>query len=101
MKILEAPLTGWLRWEQLDAPYRAVLRYRDATEQWRPGAPVIVVQQKIGDTWGPTPGQWLLETLTEGKEPSDRIYLDGGQGWNVTGMRAVIEEALNITGGVR
>ena len=77
-----------------DRYYRAVLIkggwFND--DEYAPnGNPdLISVEQQLGtDRWGPTGGHWYVETLmgrcedSNRDEPTDSIYIDGGQGWKI------------------
>jgi len=81
-----------------DTPHRALLTHED-------GAYYIKIEMQCKDgEWHVTPGQWYLSTLVgadkwgghPGKWVDDKIFIDFGQGWFITGMHDVLEEALNI-----
>jgi hypothetical protein len=62
--------------------YRAILKQQEEGD-------VLVIEQKIDGEWSRTPGQWLISTLME--DPlRDKIYIDYGAKWLVSGMREAL-----------
>lgn len=56
----------------------------------KPDGVVLYVEEKSGKTYGRW--SWYLSTLLEGRV-EDKLALDFGQGWYVTGMKDVLDEA--------
>lgn len=104
-KILEAPIVGWHNGERLDTRYRAILFTEDRADAFK-DEPILAIEAESKSNpgaWGRTPGSWYLSSLlgldgfASSRGPiGDRIAIDYGQGWFVTGMVAALREAVGL-----
>ena len=64
----------------------------------------IIRDFENNDDWSGTPGSWFLDTLLGydnfGSRSEDRVYIDYGNDWFVTGMAPVLKEAEETVYGV-
>ena len=80
--------------------YRGVLVKTDAPYKENTGEWIVKIEEYFPktDEWQGTPGQWYLSTLLgtndggEGKPLNDKIMIDAGQNWYVTGMKSLYDE---------
>lgn len=83
---LEAKIYGTLNGKKLDTQYRAVLVTKSRYGN------LIKIQEMIKGSWNDVMSGWGMSTLLE--RPSNRLYLDAGQGWAVEGMMRALGEAM-------
>jgi hypothetical protein len=83
--ILKAKIRAYFGVErELPQPYRAVLERTKNDD--------LVIEQQINCDWFCC-GRWGLQHIYPG---SDRLYLDFGQGWSVTGISEAVKETEQI-----
>ena len=97
--LLIGRVQGWSKGKLLDTAYRVILSKNEE------GKFIVTVKSRIEDEecqlrgqWVGTGGQWYLGTILEnGVEGyNDKIYIDYGQDWYVTGMKEIIKTILTI-----
>ncbi len=101
MIILNDKLIASIGGKLIDKYYRAVLIEGNDDDEHAPnGNPDIIgiEQQYDSGEWGPASGHWYVETLMGRDEhgnkddPSDSIYMDGGQQWKIeSGMLLALD----------
>ena len=88
-------VTGWLKENKLDKPYRAILTKDIDEHSDYNGKYVIKIEEYFekDDQWIGTGGSWFASTLIEGGT-NDKLFIDYGQDWYVTGMVDILDKAL-------
>ena len=100
-KVLKAKMVGEYKGKAETIAYRAVLYTYESSVEKFDGRPGIFIERQVESSWVRCPSGWLLDTLLGlsgfgSQHPcSDRIALDFGQGWFVTGMHEATKEAIN------
>ena len=69
-------------------------RYRVYVTRDEGGKILVGIEQLFtSGNWSGTGGRWFLSTLLEGGV-NDKLYMDYGQDWYVTGMKEVVDQIV-------